>query len=618
MPTGVIPQAIAVADVDDNGTFDLITANTTPSGGSLAVFYQSLAGVFAAPVSIATAAALPRSVAAADYDGDGWIDLAVADGATNAVWLLRQSGTAPGTFSPWLPLLATGADPRSLVALDLDGDGDVDLATANRVANNVTVFLQSGGGAFSPAPAAVLACGAGPESLAAADLDADGDLDLVTANRIGGDLSVLYQLDGVSYALASPLSLDIEDVPTQVHPLDLEGDGDCDLVVACEAGRCVVLTQLDRAVFATTASDTLPCGASPTSVAAADLDGDGDQDLLATSTGSDRVTPFIQFAPGRFAPGGALQTGGQPRALAVADVDRDGDVDLVVANFADNTVAVLPQVAPGQFGAPSALLTTGPGPQSVVVGDFNTDGRPDIAAAVVNAVPESIVVFLQLASGGFATTASAVLATGADPKALVAADLNHDGRVDLACANTTGANVTIYYQGASGLPSAASTTLLLTVGTRPSSLVAEDLNGDGRLDLVVASLGPVTTTNTGTLDVYLQTAAGAFPAAPSNSLIAGTNTAAVVATDLDGDGDADLVGLNAGVSTNPSTGNLTTFRQVVPGVFVKSVVQQAVGVSSTLLAANALLAADLDGDGEADLACVNTSTGNLAIYTGSF
>src|SRR5262249_22327212 len=154
-------------------------------GNNLTVFFQGSPGRFRrTPFTLGGPGATdaPVSVAAADLDGDGDQDLVSANRipSNNLTFFLQLS---PGTFSPdplTLGDLGTTREPRAVAGADLDGDGDLDLVSANQTGNNLTVFFQLPGGTFAaPLTLGGFATTSGPHAVAAADLDGDGDLDLV-------------------------------------------------------------------------------------------------------------------------------------------------------------------------------------------------------------------------------------------------------------------------------------------------------------------------------------------------------------------------------------------------------------------------------------------------------
>jgi hypothetical protein len=185
-----------MGDLDGDGDLELISANS--NGDSVAVFFQRSPGVFATPPVVLDPTPIsdvPFSIVAADLDGDGNLDLASANFGSDRLTVFFQS--SPGLFAtPALVLDPTsGPDqPLSIVAADLDGDGDLELISANNTSDGVTAFFQTFPGSFA-APLLALDPTAGldrPFSVAAADLDGDGDLELVSANDFRDRVTVFW------------------------------------------------------------------------------------------------------------------------------------------------------------------------------------------------------------------------------------------------------------------------------------------------------------------------------------------------------------------------------------------------------------------------------------------
>jgi hypothetical protein len=179
--------SFAVADLDSDGDADLVVGNGNPG---LLLFFQVQPGVFAQSVVTLPTGPTPRSIAGADLDGDGDLDLVSANGDNNTLSLFFQ--VTPGSFSPMATTIATGAFPIAVVAADLDGDGDMDLVSANQSDNTLSVFLQSAPGVFIEGALLPVATGGVLAGVAAADLDGDGDVDLVANDFWGSSLSLFF------------------------------------------------------------------------------------------------------------------------------------------------------------------------------------------------------------------------------------------------------------------------------------------------------------------------------------------------------------------------------------------------------------------------------------------
>jgi hypothetical protein len=193
------PHSIVAADLDGDDDCDLASANF--ANDTLTIFFQTSAGVFSSlPVTLSSAQAEmqdPRSLTAADLDGDGDLDLASANAASRTLAVFFQEG--PGVYSRD-PVVLRGTPtqmetPYFVVATDLDGDGDNDLATANRHGNSLTAFLQTRPGVFASFEKSFGAMLDGCDSLAAGDVDGDGDVDLVTASSLARAVQVYWCTD---------------------------------------------------------------------------------------------------------------------------------------------------------------------------------------------------------------------------------------------------------------------------------------------------------------------------------------------------------------------------------------------------------------------------------------
>ena len=572
--TGNVPISVTAADVNGDGKPDLIVANS--SDNTVSVLLNTTAPgattpSFATQQTFATGN-VPFSVTAADINGDGLPDLIVSNGSGNTVSVLLNT-TAPGATTPSFAnqqTFATGNFPFSVTAADVNGDGKPDLIVANSIDGTVMVLLNTTGpGATTPSFAAqqTFATGTEPISVTAADVNGDGKPDLIVANYVDGTVSVLLNttpaptttFDGYSFSAAQAFAAG--SYPDSVTAADVNGDGKPDLIVVDNArgigsGNVSVLlntTAPGATVPSFATGQTFATGNGPNWVTAADLNGDGLPDLIVANYSDNTVSVLLNTtAPGATTPSFANQqtfaTGSFPFSVTAADVNGDGLPDLIVANQEGGVSVLLNTTAPGATTPSFATQQTfaaGANPSSVAVADVNGDGLPDLI--VTNENGKTVSVLLNTTPPGATTLSFATqqtFATGNIPFSATAVDVNGDGLPDLIVANEGDATVSVLLNttapGAT-VPSFAPQQTFAT-GSNPESIAAADVNGDGLPDLIVANLG------SSTVSVLLNTTApgAAVPSFATQRTFAANSPFSVTAADINGDGMPDLIVANAG------------------------------------------------------------------------
>ncbi|GIH96722.1 FG-GAP repeat domain-containing protein [Planobispora siamensis] len=350
-----------------------------------------------------------------------------------------------------------GAGPRALVTADLNGDGEGDLVTADSGAGALSVLLGTGTGSFQPATP--VPTGVRPVQIAAGDFNGDGDADLAVAHDSAADVSVLLgDGDGtfqpaVTYAVTGTAS--------GVVASDFDQDGDADLAVTGSETTVSVftttnayITVLEGAGDGTFAQNPFLSLGSGTisSPALGDFDGDGHADLAAVRGGSMMGMPSgsAVILPG--AGGGAFQAPVPvPSApgvvkVAVGDLDRDGHDDLVATEFMGTGLSVLPGNGDGTFDTPT-LYSAGTPRSDVALGDVTADGRTDVVVATGN-TPGTLSVF---AGAGDGTLRPSVgYGTGNAPTQPVLSDFNGDGKADMATADYVSNTVSVLLNTCAG------------------------------------------------------------------------------------------------------------------------------------------------------------------------
>ena len=325
---------------------------------------------------------------------------------------------------------------------DVNHDGKLDLITANQNSNNVSVLLGNGNGTFQAATT-IGTGGTGPASVSVADVNGDGQPDIVAANYNSNTVSILLGTGTGSFALSgSPIATGGSGVKSAVVA-DMNGDGKPDIVATnYNSGTVTVLVGNGTGSFTQTTDSPVSVGSTPYNVVVADVNGDGRPDIITANRYNYSISVLLNDpAPtgtGFFAPWAAspFATGEHPYDVAIADLNGDGKPDLVTANYADNTVSVLLGNGSGGFTAGPALAT-GVEPFFVAVADVNNDGKPDIITANYGlGTGGNLNVFLGNGSGGFTATAASPFGDGgAGLVAVEVADVNGDGKLDLVVTN---------------------------------------------------------------------------------------------------------------------------------------------------------------------------------------
>ncbi|MCA8959641.1 MAG: VCBS repeat-containing protein, partial [Planctomycetes bacterium] len=344
------PDSVVVADLDLDGDLDLAWIDDL---ARVAGVLQQPGGTFSSVPDFTTGPAGElTSLFVADINGDLWPDLIVTDRSNDriSIHLAIGAGVYPSAPDVMLGDVATTPWPGSVVAAELDDVPGVDLATAHFEPGSLTIFFQEPAGTYPSVPD--LSVGefpiiAGGHDIVAADLDGDGDVDLATANYFRADVTLFLQStpglfpDLPDTTLGGPGSTE---QPLALDATDLDGDGDQDLLVAMADGVAVFL-QGPSGVFSTSPDLLLPVTTSSIDVATGDFNGDGRVDVVANDYAAHTLRVLFQWPDGTFPDASALTLGGpltttSPASIAVADLDGDGALDIVTANRVQDDITV--------------------------------------------------------------------------------------------------------------------------------------------------------------------------------------------------------------------------------------------------------------------------------------
>ena len=370
-----------------------------------------------------------------DVTGDGHLDLVVANGDDDTVSVL--AGDGDGHFGPATSYPTGGDNPYSLDVAELTGDGVLDIAVANRTSATVTI-LKGGAGGFT----FLRSYNVGTETIdvKALDLDDDGDLDLAATEmwsgptHVDGTLWLLYNNGSGTFRTAE------EALPfdggTVLGVGDLNEDGSVDVAVGHSYSTITSVLMNDGNGVQINPSDGMPIsnlhpssalavGPNPQGSTFGDFNGDGHQDICVTSRYPNYANIFLGDGTGAFTGPTSYAVGAYAKVPVAVDLNGDGDLDLAVCNYGNEgpsetggtTISILTGNGDGTFNAQSTIAV-GVRPHSIGVGDFDEDGSPDLA--VSNWASDDVTVLLNMtphASDDTApvTTSSADTAWHKDP-----------------------------------------------------------------------------------------------------------------------------------------------------------------------------------------------------------
>jgi len=540
------PSAIAVGDF--NGDHNLDVAITLAGTDSVSISLGNGNGTFQAATIVGLpAGSEPEAIMAGDFTGSGYTDLAVADAGTNSVTILQNDGQ--GNFQV-LETIPVGSGPVALTAGDFENDGRIDLAVAG--SGEVTVLSNQGGGNFQALPPIELHLepGSTQASIVAGDFGT-GHLDLAVTDFFDFHYKVDFLQGNGDGTFQTPVTYTVGPDPSSIVAGEFTGDGRTDLAVANYGDNTVsVLVGNGNGTFQ--AQVTYAAGSSPSSIVAGDFTGDGRTDLAVANNGDNTVSVLEGNGNGTFQEPAGDYIGASAYQVATGDFNGDGNLDLAVINNDSNNLSILLGNGDGTFqtattiALPAGIIS----PEAIVTADFNGDGRTDLAVAEGYGVS----VFLGNGDGTFQSLPPIPVAGGAF--GIAAGDFAGNGRVDLAVSSLLYNTVTILLNNGDGTFQTGQTILLGDPNDPPSlgPIVAGDFNGDGRLDLAVASVPYVLGSGSGTDDitVLLGNGNGTFqPQQPTSLGELGFSNLFMVAGDFRNDGRTDLA---VAVDAPPNSG----------------------------------------------------------------
>jgi len=593
-------QSVFAADVDGDNDIDVIAA---AADIDTIAWYSNDNGDGSAWTShvVSNLADFATAVTAADVDGDSDIDILSASQDDDTIaWYSNDNGDGSTWTAVTISLTADGA--QSLMTGDVDKDGDVDVFSASSNDDRIAVYRNTVGDGSVWATTTIASTADGARSVFAVDLDGDGDVDAMSASTNDDEITWYENTLGTGSAWVTHSVSTAVDGAREIVAGDIDGDGKLDLLTASANDSTVgwfLNTQPQIAINFSAAKVVTTAATGATGVAAGDVDQDGDIDVFSSSATNDSIILYENTTgTGSTWIASTISAAADgAQAVVAADVDEDGDLDALSASSIDDRIAWYENTAgDGSAWTTVTISSAANGATAVAVGDLDSDGTLDVVSA--SSEDDKIAWYSNDNGDGSAWTATSITTTADFASGVAVGDVNRDCDLDIIAVSRDDNTVALYTND-NGDGSVWTEVLISTTSLGVTGVNVGDIDGDGDLDVVTASQ-----TND-TIEWHENLVGDGSSWVSATVSTAADSARAVAASDLDRDGDVDIVAVSANDDSVRWFENTAGDGSAWTTKLISSAADSAVAVAL----------ADLDKDGDTDVLSASSNDNRILWFT---
>lgn len=417
----------------------------------------------------------PQSIAIGDVNNDGVMDLVTADRDSNTITILLWNRTK----GDWdIQNKSVGNAPSAIAIGDPNNDGFTDIVVSNKLSDNINVLLWND--SSSDWDIITREVGHYPSSVTIGDANNNGRDDIIVTNLENDSISILlWNTTKVDW---DPIiELDVGNAPVDVKVGDVTNDGLKEIVTVNELDNSLSILQWDEQSKNWSSPITIFIGNTPSHLVIGDANNDGKRDIIVSNRGEGTINILVWNVMTDYWDIYTKSVGNSPRCVTLGDVNFDGQNDIIATNYADANISILLwDILTNDW-----IISTEPvglGPTSVLIGDAKNDGLPEIVTT--NELDNNITILLwNTTPGVIAPRKTQYL--GKAPMELAVGDVNNNGELDIVAAAPGDNTISLLLWNKS--INNWNPLLSVAVGIEPTSVSIGDVNNDGAQDIVVAS-----------------------------------------------------------------------------------------------------------------------------------